>query len=74
MTDPQYRPGDRVVYKARTRSIGGTVIRVDSIPNPSGIWPGVTHYLFVILDTAEEVSHVQSAFWPERDYDPRIPF
>ena len=74
MTEPQYKAGDRVVYKARTQSIGGTVIRVDSIPNPSGIWPGVTHYLFVILDTAEEVSDIQSAFWHERDYDPLIPF
>ena len=74
MSTPNFKPGDRVVYAPRTRNIGGTVIRVDSIPNPSGTWPGITHYLFVILDTAEEVSDVQSSFWHEAEFDIRIPF
>ena len=74
MSTPKFQPGDRVVYAPGKRRMGGTVIRVDSLPNPKGTWPGITHYLFVILDTAEEVSDVQSLFWREQDYDPEIPF
>ena len=71
-----FKPGDRVVYTSlgRPTNVGGTVIRVDSFPNPAGTWPLFNHYLIVILDTAEEVSDVQSAFWHEKEYNPEIPF
>ena len=76
MSKANFKPGDRVVYTSlgRPQNVGGTVIRVDSTPNPTGTWPGTSHYLIVILDTAEEVSDVQSAFWHEEKYNPEIPF
>lgn len=76
MSSPQFKPGDRVVYVSlgRSQNTGGTVIRVDSSPNPAGTWPGYNHYLVVILDTAEEVSDMQSSFWHEQEYNPQIPF
>ena len=76
MARSNFKPGDRVVYVAigRPPNTGGTVIRVDPFPNPAGTWPRTTYYLFVILDTAEEVSDVQSSFWHEQRYNPEIPF
>ena len=49
-----FKPGDRVVYTSlgRPTNVGGTVIRVDSFPNPAGTWPLFNHYLICLLYTS----------------------
>ena len=77
MFDKKFKIGDRVVYTAwgaPFEGVGGTVIQVEVLPNPSGVTWGRHAYLRVILDTAEVIDDEAAVFQHEGDYDPRIPF
>lgn len=72
-----FKEGDRVVHigwSSRYEGIGGTVMEVRTGPHPSGVFNAPAVWLFVILDTAEEVLDEAAIFQHESDYVSWIPF
>lgn len=79
MNDSSFKEGDRVVHigwGASYEGVGGTVVKIQRLPNASGVFGSPDYYLRVILDTAETIEDRAGNFVPEADFHSNsyIPF
>lgn len=71
MKNAKFHVGERVIwvsYKRPYDGIGGTIVKVESLPNAGGIYGAPTQYLRVVLDTAEIIDDEANNFVTDEAY------